>query len=124
MKPDYKFGDIVINPFASDNNPHKIGFVVRIFNRQGRVNPGWAIELTDMNGDFWTCGKDAELIKVRNILDRCEKLEKVLEAIKNRNFHSHTFDCASQCYNRETNTERACTCGQTYLEDLIKEVEG
>lgn len=45
---------IVENVYASDDNPHKRGIYVRTIRRNGRMNPGIHLELTDGNGEFWT----------------------------------------------------------------------
>jgi hypothetical protein len=47
-----KFLDIVINEWASENNPHRQG----IFTR----NKGKTIEFTDGKGEFWEVIKDKE----------------------------------------------------------------
>ena len=48
-----KFGDKFISPFASEDNPRKIGYFVRWKYYKGRTNPGKHMELTDKKGDFW-----------------------------------------------------------------------
>jgi hypothetical protein len=40
-----KFGDIIVNGYASENNPRKQGVFVKQSNR--------SIQLTDMKGLFW-----------------------------------------------------------------------
>lgn len=62
----FKFGDIVENGWASDTNPTKRGFVVRVGNRRGRMNAGPFVEMTDGKGAFWECpiSKDHKLTKV------------------------------------------------------------
>lgn len=47
-----KFGDIVVNGWASENNPHRIGIFVR--------NKGKTIQLTDGKGHFWETYNDKE----------------------------------------------------------------
>ncbi|MNQ36905.1 hypothetical protein D3C85_504330 [compost metagenome] len=48
-----KFGDIVENGWASDDNPTRRGFFVREFKRTGKLNPGRTWEITDGKGKFW-----------------------------------------------------------------------
>lgn len=49
-----KFGDIVFNPLASPDNPHRTGTFVRVIHRNSRgMNPGKWWEVTDGNGSFW-----------------------------------------------------------------------
>ena len=53
-----KFGDILENPFASTDNPHKKGIFVKEFRRTGKLNPGLIWELTDGNGNFWETNRE------------------------------------------------------------------
>ena len=52
-----KFGDRIKNPWASDDNPTKVGIFVRQFRRTGKLNPGTIWEFTDGNGKFWEINK-------------------------------------------------------------------
>ena len=45
-----EFGDIVVNGWASENNPHRVGIFVK--------NKGKVIEFTDGKGDFWDALND------------------------------------------------------------------
>lgn len=54
------FLDIVENGFASDRNPHKIGFLVRVRRK--------TVELTDGDGNFWEVQKGDHLKVVGNLL--------------------------------------------------------
>jgi len=58
-----KFGDIIVNHWAGNGNPHKQGVFVR--------NKKQTIELTDMKGNFWESynDKEAKLEKIGNIFD-------------------------------------------------------
>jgi len=58
-----KFGDIVVNHWAGDKNPHKQG----VFIRRKKET----IELTDMKGSFWESYNDkgAKLEKIGSIFD-------------------------------------------------------
>lgn len=47
-----KFGDTIINHWASENNPHRKGICVRMISR--------GIQVTDGNGEFWELVNDAE----------------------------------------------------------------
>jgi hypothetical protein len=51
-----KFGDIVVNHWAADTNPQRIGIFVR-YRGQYRKN---VVELTDMKGTFWCVIHDKE----------------------------------------------------------------
>lgn len=63
MKP--KFGEVVVNPVASKDNPRRRGLFVRAGRRTGRVmNPGPWWELTDGEGDFWQISPDMCLLGV------------------------------------------------------------
>lgn len=58
IKP--KFGDILENSWASENNPHRVGVYIKTNNHTGRCNPGKHFYLTDMNGSFWELKHDKE----------------------------------------------------------------
>ncbi len=73
-----KFGDHVECLGASPDNPRKFGYFVRAWNRDGGINPGMTVEVTDGNGEFWSgphsnyrapaipAGGDADLLKRRS----------------------------------------------------------
>jgi len=49
-----KFGDLVENGWASEENPTRVGYFVREFTPPRRqMNPGLTWEITDGNGKFW-----------------------------------------------------------------------
>jgi hypothetical protein len=49
-----KFGERVVNVYASPENPRKVGLFVRSGRTpHGRMNAGPWWELTDGHGDFW-----------------------------------------------------------------------
>lgn len=48
-----KFGDLMRNPWASENNPQRDGYFVRERRQGGRFNPGHYYEFTDKCGKFW-----------------------------------------------------------------------
>ena len=83
-----KFGDIVINHWASENNPIREVFVVGKKHRSGRVNPGPYLEVTDGKGKFWEIGyreetrKKIEIVpqenRIQQLKDRIKKLEILL----------------------------------------------
>jgi hypothetical protein len=52
----FKFGDIVVNHFASKDNPHRQG----VFIRYRRNNRSKTAELTNMKGEFWYCPYDID----------------------------------------------------------------
>lgn len=47
----FKFGDIVINEYASENNPHRESIFVR-------YHTGGDMQFTDMKGNFWCTPKN------------------------------------------------------------------
>ena len=49
----FKFGDVVENGWASEDNPTRTGVFVRKGSREGTMNAGPYIRLTDMKGKFW-----------------------------------------------------------------------
>lgn len=51
LKP--RFGDIIENGWASEDNPTRRGFFVREGRRTGRMNAGRYFEATDGAGKFW-----------------------------------------------------------------------
>jgi hypothetical protein len=53
MNATPKFGQTVINHWASDSNPRRVGMFVRQGAWIGRMNRGTYWELTDGRGDFW-----------------------------------------------------------------------
>jgi hypothetical protein len=57
MVDKFNFGEFVVNPDASPDNPTRYGFFVRTINNDGRLNPGTSYEITDGKGKFWTCRK-------------------------------------------------------------------
>ena len=66
----YKFGDLVINGWASHSNPHKIGIVIK--QRKSMIT------FTDGRGDFWTHAID----KVEPRLKKVGHLEINIDDIK------------------------------------------
>lgn len=48
-----QFGDLMRNPWASEDNPTRDGYFVRARVVRGRFNPGTWYEMTDRNGKFW-----------------------------------------------------------------------
>jgi hypothetical protein len=76
MKPDLKFGDLILNESASAGNPHRLGYVYKVEHSTGRINPGWHILCTDGKGKYWSLSTDAEIKKLGNIFDRNDKLEE------------------------------------------------
>lgn len=49
-----KFGDLIENGYASEDNPTRRGYFVRAFRRTGKLNAGLTWEVTDRKGKFWT----------------------------------------------------------------------
>jgi len=70
IKP--KFGDLIENGWASDNNPQKISVYIKTNYHKGRINHGKYFNLTDMKGDFWELPNDKESRSkiVGNIIDK------------------------------------------------------
>lgn len=55
-----RFGDLVENGWASEENPTRRGFFVREGKRTGRMNAGTYWEITDGKGKFWECPLSAD----------------------------------------------------------------
>ncbi len=74
----FKFGDLVENGWASDDNPTRVGVFVRRGCRTGRMNPGPYAVLTDMKGKFWEVfvRDDSKLTIVGNVLDPTREGER------------------------------------------------
>lgn len=53
-----KFGELMRNPWASEDNPTRDGYFVRARVVKGRFNPGTWYEMTDRNGKFWEVSAD------------------------------------------------------------------
>lgn len=53
IKHDPRFGEAILNKYASEDNPRKYCFFVRKIVRKGKMNPGVFAECTDRNGSFW-----------------------------------------------------------------------
>lgn len=49
----FRFGDWIVNGWASVDNPWRLGRFVRLMRRTGKLNPGLWAELTDGLGLFW-----------------------------------------------------------------------
>lgn len=66
-----KFGDRFVNPWASAENPQKVGYFVRTGTvPRGRMNAGAFCEFTDKAGTFWRMAKaDVELALSGNVRD-------------------------------------------------------
>lgn len=47
------FGDVVVNHWASHDNPRRTARFVRVVRRRGRMNPGLSWQVTDGRGSFW-----------------------------------------------------------------------
>ncbi len=47
------FGDEMLNPWAGEGNPTRVGVFVSEYRRSGRCNPGHFYKLTDKKGRFW-----------------------------------------------------------------------
>lgn len=48
-----QFGDEMLNPWAGEGNPTRVGVFVSEYRRTGRCNPGHFYKLTDKKGRFW-----------------------------------------------------------------------
>lgn len=63
----FKFGDIIENHYAGQDNPHRTGIFVK------RTTKGH-YEMTDGKGKFWLSAKDNEkLVKVGNVLKEADQ---------------------------------------------------
>lgn len=67
-----KFGDIIVNHHAGENNPHRTGIFVR--------NNGKHIQLTDGKGDFWNVihDKDSQSEVVGRMGGESQKMAETL----------------------------------------------
>lgn len=85
-----KFGDVIINHWASDDNPYKTGVFVKRCDLDGNK----AIEITDMKDGFWHfyISKDMKIeFTEKNILSQSELFEKDkrIEELQNHNNAIH-----------------------------------
>jgi hypothetical protein len=60
VAPSVRFGDLIVNGWASESNPTRVGYFVREGRRTGRMNPGRYFEVTDGNGKFWELPLDSD----------------------------------------------------------------
>lgn len=58
------FLDIIENGYASENNPTRVGYVIRVEKRTGKLNPGEHVELTDGKGRFWELSLSNDKIRI------------------------------------------------------------
>ena len=91
----FKFGDILINGWASEDNPSRYGIFVK------KVSKGY--ELTDGKGKFWVTSKDNHKLSVignslnitlgdeREMLLKLAK-EQVLQSARKYDFSNKTND--------------------------------
>ena len=95
----YKFGDVIENGNASYLNPQKIGVFVKYTGKYGKD-----CYMTDLKGNFWTCGEDKENIDklVGNILinEACDILKIKNTCIKCKWLDDPDFN--SVCVNGES----------------------
>jgi hypothetical protein len=63
-----KFGDIVVNHMASDQNPTKKGVFVKRGHRTGGYNPGDYVVLTNMKRKFWEVSDGVHLEVVGTVI--------------------------------------------------------
>lgn len=62
-KHNFKFGDIIENNYASEDNPKRVGIFLK------KTSKGY--EMTDAKGNFWLSAHDNEkLIKIGSIVGR------------------------------------------------------
>lgn len=61
--PTPMFGATVTNHYASEINPHRVGYFVRATRVTGRLNPGVWWQITDGRGDFWEVSPDARRLQ-------------------------------------------------------------
>jgi hypothetical protein len=52
-KPNFNFGDRVINGWASRDNPQREAYFIRYVRVEGRINNGTWAEVTDGKGKVW-----------------------------------------------------------------------
>ena len=99
----FKFGDKILNHWAGEKNPRRIGFVIKTGIRY--------LELTDMNGDFWEHDKKDEKLELigsyllpvapqeqpqtktaEEILERLDNLTPILYDLGNRMYSAWGTD--------------------------------
>lgn len=51
-----RFGDIIRNHWAGEQNPRRVAIFIRVGRRTGRLNPGPYWECTDGKGSVWQDG--------------------------------------------------------------------
>jgi len=79
----FKFLDRVVNHWASEDNPQRIGLFVRYVQRQNHK----CAELTDGKGKFWYCFlKDSRLQNIGNIQSPVSEEEIIHEAEKDSTY--------------------------------------
>jgi len=57
---DFRFGDLIENGYAGEENPHRVLIFVRHGYRPGRLNSGPYVELTDGKGKMMTFSTQGE----------------------------------------------------------------
>ena len=62
FKKRVRMGDVIINHWASDRNPHRSGYFVRFNRYKRKLNGGMYVEMTDklQNGVRWEVVYDRE----------------------------------------------------------------
>lgn len=72
----WKFGDLIENSAATGSNPTRYGFFVRRAVRNGRMNPGAYVELTDGAGSFWESSAEPGHTLTRTALTSVHQLRR------------------------------------------------
>jgi len=95
-----RFGDLVENGWASEENPTRRGFFVREGKRTGRMNAGTYWEITDGKGKFWECplGADHKLTWAPTARPTSDKEEEAPVAWLMRQTNGvHDYACITPC---------------------------
>lgn len=61
-------GDVVMNNYASVENPTRVGVVIERGCRQGRMNPSNYIRLSDLEEKTWEIGADNDRLEIVGVL--------------------------------------------------------
>ena len=59
-----KCGDVILNHFASIDNPLRVGVVIVRGTRTGKLNNGPFLMLADLEGKTWEIGPDNDRLEI------------------------------------------------------------
>lgn len=110
--PKLKFGDIVENGWASEDNPIRTGIFIR-FRKipHGQMNAGYQASLTDGKGRFWetSAGKENKLRKIGSCMayEIAAERDRLLKLVRDMvdGIHSREVKITSPLIAQEPGTE-------------------